>query len=128
MPFPLVALLLVLSFFTQSVAMPAAAQPQEGVTAPALLAASCSGCHRKAASGDANAASDAKFPQIDATFPQIYGRPAAEIRDKMLAFRTDERAGTVMNRIAKGYSPGEIDVLANYLSEQPALGTCKPGK
>ncbi|MDJ0512085.1 MAG: cytochrome C [Methyloceanibacter sp.] len=121
MPFRPVAPLLVLTYLIPMVGPTAAAQPQEGGTSAALLAASCSGCHRKAASDDTNAVGEV-------VFPQIYGRPAAEIRDAMLAFRTDERAATVMNRIAKGYSPAEIDVLATYLSEQPATGTGGPGK
>ena len=70
----------------------------------ALLAASCSGCHAKS------------LPNDD--FPQIYGRPASEIREAMLAYRSDEVSGTVMNRIAKGYSEAEIDAMAQYLAKQ----------
>jgi cytochrome c553 len=69
----------------------------------ALLAASCSGCHAKDLTND--------------DFPQIYGRPASEIREAMLAYRSDELSGTVMNRIAKGYSETEIDAMAEYLAE-----------
>ena len=69
-----------------------------------LLAAACSGCHSKAATGDG--------------FPQIYGRPAAEIREALLSFKEDTREGTVMNRIAKGYSEDEIGSLADYLAAQ----------
>lgn len=70
----------------------------------ALLAAACSGCHSKA--------------QTEDGFPQIYGRPATEIREALLEFRSGKREGTVMNRIAKGYSEAEIGVLADYLSAQ----------
>jgi len=38
----------------------------------------------------------------------------------MLAFRADERAGTVMNRIAKGYSESEIGAMADYLADDLA--------
>ncbi len=69
----------------------------------ALLTASCSGCHAK------------DLPNDD--FPQIYGRPASEIREAMLAYRSDELSGTVMNRIAKGYSESEIDAMARYLAD-----------
>jgi sulfide dehydrogenase cytochrome subunit len=77
--------------------------PPEPQAEAALLAASCSGCHMQ-----------------DETegFPQIYGRPAAEIRKEMLAFRSGAREGTVMNRIAKGYSEKDIDALAHYLAAQ----------
>jgi cytochrome c553 len=69
----------------------------------ALLTESCSGCHAK------------NLPNND--FPQIYGRPASEIREAMLAYRSDELSGTVMNRIAKGYSESEIDAMARYLAD-----------
>ena len=121
MTFRPAALLLVLFHFTPAVATTASAQQQEGLARAEMLAESCSGCHRKVTSDDTNAAGEA-------VFPQIYGRPAAEIRDAMLAFRTDERAATVMNRIAKGYSPAEIDILSTYLAEQPAMGADGAGE
>ena len=80
-----------------------AAQSGKGMADIALLTASCSGCHAK------------DLPNDD--FPQIYGRPASEIREAMLAYRSDELSGTVMNRIAKGYSETEIDAMAQYLAE-----------
>lgn len=83
---------------------PATSAPPESEVEAALLAASCSGCHVQAATYDA--------------FPPIYGRPAAEIREAMLAFRSDERKGTVMNRIAKGYSEEDIGLLAEYIAAQ----------
>jgi cytochrome subunit of sulfide dehydrogenase len=79
----------------------AASEPLE--SAVAGLAASCSGCHTRAVTDDA--------------FPRIYDRPA-EIREKMLAFRSGKRQGTVMNRIARGYSDEEIELLAGYLAKQ----------
>jgi cytochrome c553 len=80
----------------------AASEPLE--SAVAGRAASCSGCHTRSVTDDA--------------FPQIYGRPAAEIREAMLAFRSGKRSGTVMNRIAKGYSDEDIELLAGYLATQ----------
>ena len=82
---------------------PVPAQSGENVADIARLTASCSGCHAK------------DLPNDD--FPQIYGRPASEIREAMLAYRSDELSGTVMNRIAKGYSETEIDAMARYLAE-----------
>lgn len=72
--------------------------------AVALLAAACSGCHASA--------------DNDTGFPVIHGRPSDEIREAMRAFRSGEREGTVMNRLAKGYSDAEIDSLADYLARQ----------
>jgi cytochrome subunit of sulfide dehydrogenase len=69
----------------------------------ALLAAACSGCHAKTAEDG---------------FPQIYGLPAVEIREALLSLKADTREGTVMNRMAKGYSDEEIGLLADYLSAQ----------
>ena len=78
-----------------------------------LLAAACSGCHRRV--------------RTEASFPQIYGRPAVEIREALLAFKTGKREGTVMNRIAKGYSIDEIGLLADYFAAQsPANSTAEP--
>ncbi len=70
----------------------------------AMLAASCSGCHVQAPTKDG--------------FPSIYGRPAAEIRDLFLDFRSGEHEGTVMNRLAKGYSDAEIELLADFFAMQ----------
>ncbi len=86
------------------VAAPALIQTPASAADTALLAAACSGCHAKAAT--------------EGGFPQIYGRPAAEIREALLAFKAEEREATVMNRIAKGYSEDEIAELAEYLAAQ----------
>lgn len=100
--FRLLALVLPLLLPTPPVEVAAAPQSGESGATIKLLAASCSGCHANAASDD--------------TFPEINGRPAAEIQEAMLAFRADERKGTVMNRIAKGYSETEIGAIADYLA------------
>ena len=76
-------------------------------TTAALLAAACSGCHVKTATEDG--------------FPALYGRPMADIRDALLAFKSGEREGTVMNRIAAGYSETEIQLLSNFLSAQRSI-------
>jgi cytochrome c553 len=36
----------------------------------------------------------------------------------MQAFRSGERASTVMGRIAKGFSDGEIRAIATWVAEQ----------
>ena len=36
------------------------------------------------------------------------------IEDQMIHFRNDERKGTVMNRIAKGYTEADIKLIASY--------------
>src|SRR3954465_3735533 len=57
-------------------------------------AASCSGCHA--------APSNAQTP-----VPPLNGRSAAEIVSQMAAFKSGERKGTIMDRIAKGFSDQE---------------------
>lgn len=87
---------------------PATAQEPPGTqaatTASALLAASCSGCHAEQVAEDGPTS--------------LYGRNAADIRTELLAFKSGEREGTVMNRIARGYSELEIELLSNYIAAQ----------
>lgn len=51
------------------------------------------------------------------SIPPIVNLKADYIKSTMLAFRADERKGTIMNRIAKGYTDEEIEVLAKYFSK-----------
>jgi cytochrome subunit of sulfide dehydrogenase len=82
------------------------------VCAPAIAAAepppgasSCSGCH-------------AASPKVDTPVPPIRGRDPAEIIAAMQAFRSGERASTIMGRIAKGFSDDEIRAIAIWLAAQ----------
>ncbi len=70
----------------------------------ALLAASCSSCHAVGAEGPA------QLPRLDIL-------TAEEIAASVKAFRADENA-TLMNRIARGFSDYEIDVIASYLASK----------
>jgi sulfide dehydrogenase cytochrome subunit len=70
----------------------------------AVLALSCSGCH------GIDAASDTGIPPLA-------GMDAAEIEAALVAFRSGERTGTIMNRFARGYSDEEIKALAAHFSE-----------
>jgi cytochrome subunit of sulfide dehydrogenase len=83
----------------------AAAAPLDGLAGAPPGAASCSGCHaRAAASGTA--------------VPPIHGRPAGELAAALAAFRSGERPATVMNRIVTGFSAAESEVIAEWLSRQ----------
>lgn len=75
----------------------AAAQPPPG-------AAACSGCHGAGEAG--------------AVVPPIMGRNANEIAAAMRDFRTGQRAATVMDRIAKGFSDDESQAIASWLAAQ----------
>ncbi len=82
-----------------------------GVLAAAFLAAAgpppgaagCSGCHGAALPGG---------------IPAIAGRPAAELSAALLGFRDGSRPATLMDRLAKGFSPGELQDIADWWEEQ----------
>ena len=73
---------------------------------PAMLANACAPCH----------GTDGKSP---GAIPALSGKSADYIVQRMLEFKADARAGTVMNRIAKGYRDTEISAVAQHFA---ALG------
>jgi cytochrome c553 len=73
----------------------AAAGPPPGAT-------TCSGCHGPA----------------ETSIPPIAGRPAADMEAKLLAYRAGTRPATVMDRLAKGFSPAELTSIAAWWSAQ----------
>ena len=46
--------------------------------------------------------------------------PAPRIAEAMRAFRSGQRPGTIMPRIAKGFSDDEIAAIAAWYAAQPA--------
>src|SRR5437867_3937586 len=68
-------------------------------------AVSCSGCH-------------AASPNVQTPVPPLNGRPAAEIVSQMAAFKSGERKGTIMDRIAKGFSDEETRAIAAWYEQQ----------
>ena len=68
-------------------------------------AASCSGCHAGSA-------------RVETPVPRLAGRPAAEITDAMLGYKSGKQAGTIMDRIAKGFSDEEIRAIAAWYATQ----------
>jgi cytochrome subunit of sulfide dehydrogenase len=69
-------------------------------------AASCSGCH------------PAKLA-VDTPVPRLAGQDAAAMTAALQAYRGGRRSGTVMDRIAKGFSDDEIKAIAAWFSAQP---------
>jgi cytochrome c553 len=67
--------------------------------------AGCSGCH-------------AANPRVDTPVPPLAGRPAADIAKEMIAYKSGERKGTIMDRIAKGFSDEEIQAIAAWYATQ----------
>jgi cytochrome subunit of sulfide dehydrogenase len=72
--------------------------------APPPGAAACSGCHPPSG--------------VKGSVTVLQGRPAEEIVAAMQAYRAGERAPTVMDRIAKGFTDGEIRAIAAWLAAQ----------
>ena len=68
-------------------------------------AASCSGCH-------------ASSPRVDTAVPPLAGRPAADITAAMAAFKSGQRPGTIMDRIAKGFSDEETQAISAWYAAQ----------
>jgi sulfide dehydrogenase cytochrome subunit len=68
-------------------------------------AASCSGCH-------------ANNTRVETPVPPLNGRPAADITTAMAEFKSGKRAGTIMDRIAKGYSDEEMQAIAAWYAAQ----------
>ena len=68
-------------------------------------AASCSGCH-------------AANTRVETPVPPLKGRSQADIADAMLDYKSGKRAGTIMDRIAKGFSDEEIRAIAAWYAGQ----------
>ena len=82
------------------------------VTAPAAFgeppagAAACSGCHPASA-------------RVTSPVVRLAGLERDAIVRAMQEFRSGQRAGTVMDRIAKGFTDDEIQALAAWFAAQP---------
>jgi cytochrome subunit of sulfide dehydrogenase len=84
--------------FVVSLAAAQAAEAPPGAVA-------CSGCH-------------AANPRVETPVPPLAGRPAADIASQMVAFKAGQRPGTIMDRIAKGFSEEEIRAIAAWYESQ----------
>ncbi|HZV98439.1 MAG TPA: c-type cytochrome [Methylophilaceae bacterium] len=82
------------------------------------LAASCAACH--GTNGNSVGGNS-----IGGT-PVLAGLSPMHFVSQMLAFRSGERASTVMHRHAKGLTEEEIRQLANYFSAQPRIPAAIP--
>jgi len=79
-------------------AVAASAEPPAG-------AVSCSGCHPAST-------------RVTSPVPRLIGREQAAIVRAMQEFRSGQRAGTVMDRIAKGFTDDEIQAIAAWYATQ----------
>lgn len=76
----------------------AAPEPPPGASA-------CSGCHPASIN-------------LRTGVPPLIGRDPGPIVAAMQAFRSGQRAATVMDRIAKGFSDAEIEAIAAWYANQ----------
>jgi cytochrome subunit of sulfide dehydrogenase len=79
-------------------AVVASAEPPAG-------AASCSGCHPAST-------------RITSPVPRLIGLDRAAIVRAMQDFRSGQRAATVMDRLAKGFTDDEIQAIAAWYATQ----------
>jgi cytochrome c553 len=87
-----------IGFTALAAAMAASAEPPAG-------AASCSGCHPASA-------------KVTSPVPRLAGLDRAAIIKAMQDFRSGTRPGTVMDRIAKGFTDSEIQAIAAWYATQ----------
>lgn len=80
-----------------------AAPAQADMASGQVLANTCFSCHGT----DGKSAGE---------MPTIAGKSEKFIREKLMAFKSGELKGTVMTRIAKGFSDAEIGELAKFFS------------
>lgn len=73
-----------------------------GAPTPSALADACAPCH----------GTDGLSP---GAIPALTGKSVDYIAERMLAYKSGAREGTVMNRIAKGYDDDEIAAIARHL-------------
>jgi sulfide dehydrogenase cytochrome subunit len=70
-----------------------------------ILALSCAACH----------GTDGKSA---GSIPAIAGKNRAFLETSLADFKSGKRTGTVMNRLAKGYTDDEIKALAVFFAER----------
>ena len=87
-----------IAFLAVAAAVVASAEPPAG-------AVSCSGCHPTST-------------KVSSPVPRLAGQDRAAIVRAMQDFRSGQRAGTVMDRIAKGFTDDEIQALAVWFAAQ----------
>jgi len=75
-----------------------------------MLANTCAGCH--GTNGNSYGPSA----------PTIAGMEEDYLLETMQAYKSGKRSGTIMGRIAKGYTDGELEQIANFYSKQTFQG------
>lgn len=73
---------------------------------PAMLSNACAGCH-----GTHGASAGPSMPSLA-------GLSKVAIVNSMKGFKSGERPGTVMSRLAKGYSDADFEAMGEFFSKQ----------
>jgi cytochrome c553 len=55
---------------------------------------------------------------VETPVPPIKGRSQTDIADAMIEYKSGKRPGTIMDRIAKGFSDEEIRAIAAWYAGQ----------
>lgn len=82
------------------------AQANEAISG-ATIGYTCMGCHGV----------NGKSP---GSIPSIAGQSSAALNSKLMAYREGKLTGTIMNRIAKGYTPDELKAVSEFFAQQSA--------
>ena len=83
---------------------PVSAEEDPDKTYFQLITATCLTCH------SADSRDTVSIPKLD-------GLTAAEIKQLLLAYKTDREQGTIMNRISKALTDGEIDGISAMFNQ-----------
>jgi sulfide dehydrogenase cytochrome subunit len=100
---PFLSALFGLALCAASLPVSVAAQTPPAPASGRVLIATCTGCHGQ--NGKSAGA-----------IPALAGQSEAQIRQAMLDYKNDRRAGTMMNRHAKGFSDDEIGAIAREIA------------
>ncbi len=88
-----------------ALSLPTAATALDDDSRAFMLAASCTACHGP----------DGQSP---GAIPPLHGKSRRFIAMALQDYRSGDSIGTVMNRIAKGYTDEEIQLIAAYYGDQ----------
>ena len=71
-----------------------------------MLSNACAGCH------------GVKGSSVGPSMPSLAGQSKVFFVDAMKKFKSGERPGTVMSRLAKGYTDEQVMLMADYFAQQ----------
>jgi sulfide dehydrogenase cytochrome subunit len=86
-------------------ALAVSVSPASAIDVAPAGAAACTGCHPVSRA-------------TDTPFTRLIGRNRADIVTAMQEFRDGKRPGTIMDRIAKGFTDDEISAIATWYAAQ----------